>query len=243
MTEFGPSALIDMGESEQGVSIKLPGVKKGEMCGRAHKPEVRVTAVRFSPSGREWAATTTEGLLIYSLDASMVFDPFDLEVEINPEAINHQLAMKEYGTAIMMAFRLNENPHITRVIESVPADDIDIISKGLSLVYVEKLLEFVARRLEKSRHANFYLLWCKCLLIHHSVHLKPRSNKVMHTLNHLSKALTVKVDQLGKLCDTNKYQMEYILATSVHLCQKRQKIKPDTSEEDSNVLFESDQET
>ena len=42
--------------------------------------------VCFFP-GREWAAVSTEGLLIYSLDANMTFDPFELELDITPDNI------------------------------------------------------------------------------------------------------------------------------------------------------------
>ena len=51
MTEFGNLALVE--EREEGnVSIKLPGVRKGEMATRNSKPEVRVFAIRFSPTGK-----------------------------------------------------------------------------------------------------------------------------------------------------------------------------------------------
>ena len=48
MTEFGSLALVDENEK---VSVRLPGVKKGDMSSRHWKPEVKVTTVRFSPTG------------------------------------------------------------------------------------------------------------------------------------------------------------------------------------------------
>lgn len=89
-------------ENEGGnVAIRLPGVKSGDMASRKLKPEVRVYYLQFSPTGKinflirivvnykkqsaihnfclfyaaqAWAAATTEGLLIYSLDVGFVFD-------------------------------------------------------------------------------------------------------------------------------------------------------------------------
>lgn len=63
-------ALVEEREQLEGgnVAIRLPGVLKGDMASRNFKPEVRVFSVRFSPTGQSWAAATTEGLLIYSLD-------------------------------------------------------------------------------------------------------------------------------------------------------------------------------
>ena len=54
MTEFGSLALIDMGqdEDENGKNIRLPGARKGDRSSRHFKPEILVTCVRFSPTGR-----------------------------------------------------------------------------------------------------------------------------------------------------------------------------------------------
>uniref|UniRef100_A0A8C8FX99 PWP2 small subunit processome component n=1 Tax=Oncorhynchus tshawytscha TaxID=74940 RepID=A0A8C8FX99_ONCTS len=68
MTEFGSLALVDEGVGDgDGVELSLPGVRKGDMSSRHFKPEIRVSALRFSPTGRSWAATSTEGLLTYSV--------------------------------------------------------------------------------------------------------------------------------------------------------------------------------
>lgn len=54
MTEFGNAALVEEREELEGgnVALKLPGVKKGDMAARAFRPEVRVYAVQFSPTGK-----------------------------------------------------------------------------------------------------------------------------------------------------------------------------------------------
>lgn len=73
--------------------------------------------------GRAWAATTTEGLLIYSLDSNLVFDPFDLDIDNTPENIRKTLLEEEYSKAIMMALKLNENDIIREVLESIKYDN------------------------------------------------------------------------------------------------------------------------
>ncbi|CAN0509783.1 unnamed protein product, partial [Laminaria digitata] len=55
---------------------------------RQTREEARSTCVRFSPTGREWAACTTDGLLLYSLDEAAVFDPSDLDESVTPEAVH-----------------------------------------------------------------------------------------------------------------------------------------------------------
>lgn len=39
----------------------------------------------YTISGRSWSAATTEGLLIYSLDNLLTFDPVDLDTDITPD--------------------------------------------------------------------------------------------------------------------------------------------------------------
>ena len=94
MTEFGNLNLVELNpESEMDNNkISLPGVVRGDHSARSFKPEIQVTCVQFSPTARSWAACTTEGLLIYSLDSSLIFDPFDLDIEITPKTIKETLA-------------------------------------------------------------------------------------------------------------------------------------------------------
>lgn len=139
----------------------------GDMSSRRYKPEIRVSSLCFSPtgrvfvftaqhtdrdfsiiyysksclsrlpnifieygmefelfsilhSGRSWAAASTEGLLIYSLDASLVFDPYDLDMDVTPASIRQQMKKKEWASAILLSFRLNEMPLIREVLEAVP---------------------------------------------------------------------------------------------------------------------------
>jgi periodic tryptophan protein 2 len=53
MTEWGSLALVDEGQGDDGgKSISLPGVKAGDMSSRHWKPEVRVSCIHFSPTGK-----------------------------------------------------------------------------------------------------------------------------------------------------------------------------------------------
>ncbi|KMU73218.1 transcriptional repressor rco-1 [Coccidioides immitis RMSCC 3703] len=82
MTEAGPRALIDeTGEAsdlEDRIDRTLPGAKRGDAGARNTRPEIRVTSARFSPTGRSFCASSTEGLLVYSLDTDLVFDPLQI---------------------------------------------------------------------------------------------------------------------------------------------------------------------
>ena len=65
------------------MSEALPGVTRGDMASRRHGAvEVRTRALAFSPTGRAFAVAGTEGLLVYALDDSLVFDPFELGARV-----------------------------------------------------------------------------------------------------------------------------------------------------------------
>ena len=99
---------------------RLPGTRKGDFSSRALKPQVMTSGLEFSPTGREFAAATTEGLLMYSLDSQMLFDPFELEEDVTPKATREMVRGQDYDRALSMALRLNE-PHLIReVIEQIP---------------------------------------------------------------------------------------------------------------------------
>ncbi|NWI97625.1 PWP2 protein, partial [Pitta sordida] len=155
-------------------NISLNVIQECDMSYRHFKPEIRVTCVRFSPTGRSWAATTTEGLLIYSLDSGLIFDPFDLDIDVTPSNIHKSLRQKEYTMAIIMAFKLNEKKLIQEVVEAVPSTEVDVVCSSLPDLYVEKLLEFLASAFESSCHLEFYLIWAHKLLMLHGQKLKTR---------------------------------------------------------------------
>ena len=73
--------------------------------------------------GHSFAAATTEGLMIYSLDTSLTFDPYDLSVDVTPETIKQNLQDGNYLASVMLAFRLNEVAIIREIIESIKPND------------------------------------------------------------------------------------------------------------------------
>ncbi|XP_037552519.1 PWP2 small subunit processome component [Nematolebias whitei] len=230
MTEFGSLALVDEGAGDgDEVNISLPGVRTGDMSSRHFKPEIKVSSLRFSPTGRSWAATTTEGLLIYSLDGSMVFDPYDLDLDVTPASIRKQLRLKDWASAIVLAFRLNENALKQEVLETVPHNQIPVVCGSLPDIYVEKLLGFVAACLEKSGHLQFYMTWAQNLLMLHGQELKRRSGSILPTLQALQKSIQRHFDNLSKLCDFNMYNIRYAAALA-----KQRGVKRSAEEEEED---------
>nr|XP_033797593.1 periodic tryptophan protein 2 homolog [Geotrypetes seraphini] len=236
MTEFGSLALLDEGAGDGNtIDLALPGVKRGDMSSRYFKPEIRVTCLRFSPTGRSWAATTTEGLLIYSLDSTVIFDPFELDLDITTSNVRKVLWRKEFTAAIVMAFRLNEKNLIKEVLEHVPCNEIDVVCSSLPELYVEKVLQFLASALETSQHLEFYLTWTQRLLLLHGQKLKTRSETLLPMIQSLQKSIQSRFEDVSKLCDWNRYNLKYALAISQQRGLKRS-VESSISDEDSDTM-------
>ena len=176
---------------EDRMDVSLPGASRGagDMSKRRYRQEARTKCVQFSPTGRAWAAASTEGLLIYSLDETVSFDPFDLSIDLTPQSIISVLASREFLKALVMAFRLTEKPLIQRVYESIPPGDVRLIARQLPLVYVPQLLRFVAEHLERSPHLEFDLVWANALLMAHGRYLRERSGEFASVFRALQKGL------------------------------------------------------
>jgi periodic tryptophan protein 2 len=95
MTDAGPLDLIDDDDSdaEEGVDKQTRGKLgydlPGSMPNRG-RPIIRTKCLRIAPTGRSFAAATTEGVLVYSIDESFIFDPTDLDMDVTPE-VSHVL--------------------------------------------------------------------------------------------------------------------------------------------------------
>jgi len=180
MTEAGPVDGLDLRGDEEDlndrVDITLPGAQRGDLSKRKYRRAARTMCVRFSPTGRSWAAASTEGLLLYGLDDTTTFDPYDLDIDITPESLLETIEDGDHLLALITAFRLNEQPLILRAYEAVPASDIRLIARQVPEVYLLTLLRFIALHMESSPHVEFDLCWSQALMTAHGRYLGQRSS-------------------------------------------------------------------
>jgi periodic tryptophan protein 2 len=194
MTEAGNldalnDAAADESDVEDRLDKSLPGAQKGDLSKRKYRREARTSCVRFSATGRSWAAASTEGLLLYSLDETTSFDPFDLSLDLTPESVLSTLGSGDYLVALIMALRLNESPLIHRVYEAIPPGDVRLVARQLPPVYAPRLVRFVAEHAESSPHLEFDLVWAAALLTSHGRMLRERKGEMAPVLRALHKSL------------------------------------------------------
>lgn len=158
-------------EDRRRADFQLPGSKRGDITARSNHAEIRVMSVQFSPTASAFAAASTEGLLIFSVDTAAVFDPFDLDIDVTPASTLQMLKDDEYLNALVMAFRLNEDYLIQKVYESVPVKDIGLVARDIPTIYLSRLLSFIGDLAMDSQHFEFNLIWISELLSSHGKYL------------------------------------------------------------------------
>ncbi|EMG48949.1 PWP2 Periodic tryptophan protein 2 [Candida maltosa Xu316] len=240
ITDAGINAdLIDrtgeLSDSEDRKDNTLPGSHRGgDPSERRVRPEVRVTSVEFSPTTSAFAAASTEGLLIYSINQEVVFDPFDLDVDVTPESVLESLNEKEYLVALVMAFRLNETYLIHRVMETIPLKDIQLVCQDLPVVYVNKVLNFVGELLVKkeSPHIEFYLIIIKNILIQHGRYISEHKFEFQSSMKLLSRFLNKTAKDVVRIGKRNDHLLTYL---TISKDLKTEEIPDDEDNEDLDM--------
>lgn len=214
MTEAGPMDLVDeedLSDRESKKPAMLPGSKRGDPGARRLAADIKVSGLAFSPSGTSFCAASTEGLLVYSVDSDIEFDPYDLDITITRDTVMHTLKNdKNYPKSIAMAFRLNEVDITKAVFLSVPYQNIKEVVTGLASTYMPQLLRFVAEQLETSPHFELCMIWIQSIADVHGPWLAAHSNKYGVELKLVAKAVTHVRTQIRKLAEDNRYTAEYL---------------------------------
>ncbi|CAH6723075.1 periodic tryptophan protein 2 [[Candida] jaroonii] len=207
LKDGGSIELIDRdGENsdlEDRLDFSLPGTSKGDASLRSVRPSVKVNSIKFNPTISAFAAGSTEGLLVYSVDNEILFDPFELDIDITPKTIIETLEEKDYLKALIMSFRLNEIKLINTIYESIPLKDINLICKDLPVVYLEKFLKFIGEKSIDSVHLEFNLIWIKNLLISHGQYIMKNKHTFNHSIKLINRFLSKLAKDIVKVSKTN----------------------------------------
>lgn len=236
MTDAGPLQLIDEDKDEDvellpptidvAAAADVPGTAKGK------RPAVRCRAVTLSPAGRCWAAATTEGLMVYSLDEGLVFDPTDLTEDLTPAACQAALDGQAFVRAALIALRLGDPQLLRHCLLSTPPQQVATAAGALPPAFVPQVLTQLAEALSSSPHLEFLLTWVRAVCAAHGEALRAAasgavargaaagggagsavpSSAVMPALRALQKCLTRLHADLAHTCEGNAYTLDYLVA-------------------------------
>ncbi|XP_050232821.1 periodic tryptophan protein 2 [Mercurialis annua] len=219
MTDAGPLDLVDDDDSdtEEGVNkqvrTKLGYDLPGSMPNRG-RPIVRTKCLRIAPTGRSFSAATTEGVLVYSVDESFIFDPTDLDIDVTPEAVDEALNEDQPNRALILSLRLNEDSLIKKCIFSINPLDIPAMASSVPYRYLQRLIEALADLLESCPHLEFILRWCQELCKAQGNSIQQNSRNLLPCLKSLQKAITRIHQDLADTCSSNEYMLRYLCSAS-----------------------------
>jgi periodic tryptophan protein 2 len=92
-------------KKEKKLNNYIPGVLTGFHSSsflRSNKIVPRSFSVSFSSTGRSWCCASTEGILLYSMDDSLFFDPYQLDYSVTPQNILLVLSEKNFLDALIV---------------------------------------------------------------------------------------------------------------------------------------------
>lgn len=246
MTEAGPLDLIDTtGEAsdlEDRLDTSLPGASRGDLSARKTRPEIRVTSIRFSPTGQSFGAASTEGLLLYSQDDSLLFDPLDLDIDVTVKTTIDTLQEQKYLTALIMSFRLNERSVIQRVYENIPLGQIELIANEFPRVYLERFFKFLAGIVEDSPHVEYHLIWIKALISAHGQFMTSRRHTFASVIRSIGKYVRRINKDINKLSSINIYTVQFLLGSKKRTVGEIPMAVVSVDAEEENKESESDVE-
>lgn len=131
----------------------MPGAKTAKnLLKRNVKLAVRIKSIKFSPDGTQFAAATTEGLIIYSNRPALesYFNPYLIDESVTIDNIISKVKAEEYLTALVLSLRLDDPNVLQTVYKCVPSDSIPLIISNMPEVLLVRLLNFLAHQIETS---------------------------------------------------------------------------------------------
>ena len=227
------SGELSDAEDSRKADLVLPGSHRGDVGLRSTRPEIRVMSVGFSPTANAFAAASTEGLLIYSVDDSLIFDPIDLDIDVTPENTIQCLNEGEYLNAIAMAFRLNETYLIHKVYESIKTEDVKLVANDLPVIYVPRILEFIGSIAMDSAHVEFNLLWIESLITAHGKYITKNKHMFAKGLRSIQRFLTRIVKDVVNYGNKINYLNEFLVVSV-----ETEQLKLDNKHEDDDMIIE-----
>eukprot|EP00210_Caulerpa_lentillifera_P000251 g244.t1 len=217
LTDAGALDLIDDTKSENeddellpsilgaDEMFDLPGMKKNK------KPIIQTRSLSLSPTGRSFAAATTEGVLIYSLDAQQLFfDPLDLEEEVTPQAAEEAIRKQSYLVGIIIGLRLRDSNLVQKCFLSTPKKEVEVVMRQVPYGYGAQIIEVIANSLKKCPDLELLLTWAKhcCTVFGPKLMESQPGTKI--ALKQLNQVLMKFQEELGSTIQSNLNLMKYI---------------------------------
>ena len=197
----------------------LPGAKTPKnLLQRSTRLAVRIKCIKFSPDGTQFAAATTEGLVLYSnkQNSEAFFNPFMIDEQVTLDNIIAKVKAEEFLTALVLALRLNE-PEVTQTVyKCIPSGSIPLLVAHMPEMMLIRLLEFMAVEIEQGRQVHWAMLWLQDILKFHGAKLGSASvatqkSPLRALLLRIFSSLQFMDTSLAKLNNQNSHLMQFMI--------------------------------
>jgi periodic tryptophan protein 2 len=213
----------------------LPGTGGTRDGGQRNvRPELITHGIRFSPSGRDWAAATTQGLQLFSVDPTLLFVPIDLDMAVTPQAVTQALATEQYPMALTMALQLGEGEIIRTAVGATPLEAVPIVVRSLDTRLLVDFMRFLADEVVSSRHVEFFLSWVQALLNYFGQFLQGDPVPYQASLRALVRAVGVIEKDIQRAVDDNHYMLQFLQTQSDFLAKEAETTTTKAVEDDNN---------
>ncbi|EAN31837.2 WD domain G-beta repeat protein [Theileria parva strain Muguga] len=167
----------------------LPGVEVGEF--KVTQDRFNVWEVNYSPDGRQFAVSTSQGVFIYSLDVTRNveytnqmlksvhnFQPQIITKSVTKSSILSHLEKNDFVGAFILALAMNNFKIMLKAYEAVPTGKIASVVSSLDSTLVLVLLNFIRNVLNTystngTTHLGLHLVWLSTIF---SIHQNTLSN-------------------------------------------------------------------
>ena len=199
----------------------MPGAKTAKnLLKRNVKLAVRIKNVCFSPDGTQFAAATTEGLVIYSNSAHTrqgadFFNPFEIDESVTLENIIAKVQNEEHLTALVLALRLNIAEVTDTVYRCVPVASVSLIVAHMPEMLLLKLLQFLATEIENGREIHWAMAWLEAILKYHGSKFGQQTalqSPLRSCLLQLFSSLQFVDTSLSRVCNENSHLMQFMIS-------------------------------
>ena len=119
-----------------------------------------------------------------------------------------------------MALRLNEMKLTREVYEAIPPESIVVVVNTIASTYVGRVLNFIVSQIDTTPHIEFHLKWIEAIFYEHGTLLQKRTPSTVSVLRAVQKSVGRRFEDLSKLCQFNRYTLQYILSLG-GVAQKR----------------------
>jgi periodic tryptophan protein 2 len=227
-SEAGNVNSIDVEDDDihlrQRKALELPGSRHRHHATGKRKTELacRTTHISFASHGTEFAASTTDGLLIFTSAAASgrMFRPLQLDATITEGRVRELMESGQFALALVSALLLRDTLLVLEAMRRTPAASIPVAVAAVPSAAFPDLVRRVAEEVETSTAVQHALLWAQAVVLLSREPLVgyARAAETTPALKSLHRSLQAHL-QLTAMARESAFALEYLLNTSARMPQ------------------------